>query len=152
VQRPGNTSIEAFPRRTIAAVHAASAQEREIDAVNKTVLLVAAVGEMATGAALLLAPALVGQLLLGAELSGLAIIVARVTGIALVALGVACWPGTPMLAMLVYSAAITVFLAYVGLAASARGVLLWPVVVLHAIMSVLLARSWLATRRPPPVH
>ncbi len=66
--------------------------------MNKTVLLVAAVGEMATGAALLLAPALVGQLLLGAELSGLAIIVARVTGIALVALGVACWPGTPMFA------------------------------------------------------
>ena len=117
--------------------------------MNKTVLLVAAVAEMATGAALLLAPALVGHLLFGAELSGLAVIVARVTGIALVALGIACWPGTPMFAMLVYSAAITVLLAYVGLAGSAKGVLLWPVVVLHAVMTVLLARSWLATRRPP---
>ncbi len=124
-------------------------KEREINTMNKTVLLVAAVAEMATGAALLLAPVLVGHLLLGAELSGLAVIVARVTGIALVALGIACWPGTPMFAMLVYSAAITAFLAYVGLAGSATGVLLWPVVVLHAVMTVLLARSWLATRRPP---
>lgn len=117
--------------------------------MNKTVLLVAAVAEMATGAALLLAPALVGQLLLGEELTGLALIVARVTGIALIALGIACWSGTPMIAMLVYSAAITVFLACVGLAGSAKGALLWPVVVLHAVMTLLLARSWLSTRRPP---
>jgi hypothetical protein len=99
-------------------------EEREINKMNKTVLLVASVAEMATGAALLLAPALV-------------------------ALGIACWPGTPLFAMLVYSAAITVFLAYVGLAGSANGVLLWPVVVLHAVMTALLARSWLSTRRPP---
>ena len=81
----------------------------DANAMNR-VLGFAAVAEIATGVALLVAPSLVGQLLLGAELSGLAVIVARVTGIALVALGIACWPGTPMIAMLVYSAAITVYL------------------------------------------
>jgi hypothetical protein len=117
----------------------------------RMVLIVAAAGEMATGAALLIAPSLIGQLLLGEELGGVAVIVARVTGIALVALGIACWPGTPLLAMLVYSAAITMYFAYAGLADGANGVLLWPVVVLHAIMSALLARSWLVARRPMPL-
>jgi hypothetical protein len=41
---------------------------------------------------------------LRSELAGVATTVARVTGIALVALGVACWPGTPLLGMLTYSA------------------------------------------------
>ena len=118
--------------------------------MKKTVLDVAAAAEIATGLALLVAPALVGQLLLGADLSGMAVIVARVTGIALLALGIACWPGTPMIAMLVYSAAITLYLAYAGLAGAAKGVLLWPVVVLHAILTALLARSWVAARRPAP--
>jgi hypothetical protein len=106
----------------------------------KKVFVFAAVAEIATGLGLLLLPSLVGQLLLGAELAGIAVTVARVTGIALVALGVACWPGTPLLGMLTYSAAITLYLAYVGLAGGGAGVLLWPVVVLHLLVTVLLAR------------
>ena len=57
-------------------------------AMNR-VLIFAAVGEAATGMALLIAPSLVGRLLLGEELAGIAIPVARVAGIALIALGVA---------------------------------------------------------------
>jgi hypothetical protein len=120
--------------------------------MKSTLMLVAAVGEIATGAALLLAPSLVGQMLFGEELSGIALVVARVTGIALVALGIACWPGTPLLGMLVYSAVITLYLGGIGLAGIPHGVLLWPVVLLHAILTALLARSWLATRRPPPAQ
>ena len=116
----------------------------------KKLLDVAAAAEIATGVALLAVPSVVGQLLLGAELSGMAAIVARVAGIALVALGIACWPGTPMIAMLAYSAAITVYLACVGLAGVADGVLLWPAVVLHAILTALLARAWLSARRRLP--
>ena len=82
----------------------------------KKVLIFAAVGEAATGLALLIVPSLVGQLLLGEELTGVAIPVARVTGIALIALGVACWPGPPLVGMLTYSAAVTLYLAYVGFA------------------------------------
>ena len=106
----------------------------------KKVLVFAAVSEAATGVALLIVPSLVGQLLFGAELTGIAMTVARVTGIALIAFGVACWPGTPLVGMLIYSAAVTLYLAYVGFAGGLTGILLWPAVLLHAIMTVLLAR------------
>jgi hypothetical protein len=92
------------------------------------VLVLAAPGEAATAVALLIVPSLVGQLLLGAELTGVAVTVARMTGIALIALGVACWPGTPLVGMSTYSAAVTLYLAYVGVAGGSSGVLLWPAV------------------------
>jgi len=104
-------------------------------------LVVAATGEALTGAALLLAPSLVGQLLLGAQLAGIAVPVARVAGIALIALGVACWPGKASIGMLTYSAAVTLYLAYIGLAGGFAGALLWPAVVLHAILTALLGRA-----------
>jgi hypothetical protein len=107
----------------------------------KGLLAIAAAGEAATGLALLLLPSTVGQLLLGAELAGPAAAVARVAGIALVALGVACWPGPPRIGMLIYSAAVAVYLAYLGLAGAAGGVLLWPAVLLHLVLTVLLARE-----------
>jgi hypothetical protein len=111
----------------------------------KKVLILAAVGEAATGLALLIAPSLVGQLLLGEELTGVAIPVARVAGIALVALGIACWPGPPLFGMLTYSTVVTLYLAYLGFAGGLTGVLLWPAVALHVALSVFLGRAWLAT-------
>ena len=90
---------------------------------------------------MLIAPALVGQLLFGTELTGVAMTVARVTGIALIALGVACWPGTPLLGMLTYSAAVTLYLACIGFADGLTGILLWPAVVLHVILTALLLRA-----------
>jgi len=107
----------------------------------KRLLIFAAVGEAATGVALLIVPSLVGQLLFGVALAGIAIPVARVAGIALIALGVACWPGTPLAGMLAYSAAVTLYLAYLGFASGLSGILLWPVVVLHVILTALLIRA-----------
>jgi hypothetical protein len=107
----------------------------------KRVLVLAAVSEAATGVALLMVPSLVGQLLFGVELTGIAMTVARVAGIALIALGVACWPGTPLVGMLTYNAAVTLYLAYVGFTGGLSGLLLWPVVVLHAILTALLTRA-----------
>ena len=95
------------------------------------------------GLALLIVPSLVGRLLLGEELTGVAIPVARVAGIALIALGVACWPGTPLVGMLTYSAAVTLYLAYVGFAGGLTGILLWPAVAVHAVLALPLARAWL---------
>jgi hypothetical protein len=108
----------------------------------KRALTFAAVGEALTGLALLIVPGLVGRLLLGEELTGIAIPVARVAGIALIALGVACWPGPPRVSMFTYSAAVTLYLAYLGFAGGLSGILLWPAVVLHTVLSVLLARAW----------
>jgi hypothetical protein len=88
----------------------------------KKVLIVAAVSEAAIGLALLIVPSLVGQLLLGEQLTGVAIPVARVTGIALIALGIACWPGPPLVGMLIYSGSVTLYLAYLGFAGGFVGV------------------------------
>jgi hypothetical protein len=113
---------------------------RETNAV-KNALMFAAVGEVATGLAMLIVPSIVGQLLLGEPLAGVAIAVARVAGIALVALGIACWPGPARAGMLTYGAAVTVYLAYLGFAGHLGGLLLWPAVVLHAVLTVLLIRA-----------
>jgi len=107
----------------------------------KKILVLAALAEIATGVALLMVPSLVGRLLLGEEFTGVTIPVARVLGIALLALGFACWPGTPRVGMLTYSATVTLYLAYVGFAGGFTGILLWPAVVAHAILTALLTRA-----------
>ena len=107
---------------------------------TQKVLVFAAVAEAVTGLALLVVPSLVGRLLLGEELAGVAIPVARVFGIALVALGFACWPGTPRVGMLAYSGAVALYLAWLGFAGGFAGPLLWPAVALHAILTALLIR------------
>ena len=115
----------------------------------KKLLTLAAVAEAATGAALLIVPSLVGLLLFGAEFTGVANPAARVTGIALLALGVCCWPGsTALCGMLTYGALVTLYLAYLGVIGEWVGPLLWPAVVLHGILTVLLARAWFQSRKP----
>ncbi len=113
----------------------------------KKALIFAAVAEAATGLALVLVPSLVGHLLLGAELAGAALPVARVTGIALIALGVACWPGPPLIGMLIYTTLVMAYLAYIGIRGEWGGALLWPAVAVHAVLALLLARDLLAGNR-----
>jgi hypothetical protein len=113
----------------------------------KNVLIFAAVGEAATGLALLIIPSLVSQLLLGEQLAGVAVPLARVAGMALIALGIACWPGPPLVGMLTYSALVTLYLAYLGFAGGLTGVLFWPVVVLHVILTALLIREVMRMQR-----
>jgi hypothetical protein len=111
----------------------------------KGVLRFTAVVEVAAGVALLVVPSLVARLLFGEGLAGIAISVARVAGIALVALGIACWPGPPRLGMLTYNTGVALYLGYLGFT-GLTGVLLWPVVALHAVLSILLAWPWLANK------
>jgi hypothetical protein len=111
---------------------------------NERLLVFAAIIEAATGVALILVPSLVGQLLPGNELTG---VIVRVAGIALIALAIACWPGPAMFGMLIHNAAVALYLAYVGISGKSSGVLLWPVVVLHGIMTVLLIRAMTSQER-----
>ena len=111
----------------------------------KILLILTAAIEVGTGLALLIVPSLVGQLLLGEELSGIAEAVARVAGIALIGLGIACWPGPPLAGMLTYSTIVALYLAYLGFAAGLTGILLWPVVALHFVLSILIGRAWFAS-------
>ena len=116
----------------------------------KKLLAFAAIAEAATGMALIVLPFLAGRLLLGTEFSGVAIVAGRVAGIALIALGVACWPYGPgaraLYGMLTYSALVTLYLLYVAIGGEWTGLLLWPAVLLHALLTVLLARCWF---KPP---
>jgi len=116
----------------------------------KKVLVLAAVGEAATGLALLIVPSPVGRVLLGEALTGVAIPVARVAGIALIALGIACWPGPPRVGMAIYSAAVTLYLAAVGFTGNVTGMLLWPAVVLHAVLTACLI--WTPTSDKTRTH
>jgi hypothetical protein len=118
-------------------------------------LAVGAVGEAATGLVLMAYPGLFIRLLMGAELSGAGIALGRLTGFALLALGVACWPGVRPAptraaaprALLTYSLLATVYLLALGLGGALVGILLWPAVVAHAVLTLLLARAWFS--RPP---
>ena len=115
----------------------------------RKVLTVAAVVEVATGIALLIVPSLVGRLLFGEEFTGIVTPVARVLGIALLALGVCCLPGsTALCGMLTYSGLATLYLLYLAIRGEWVGLLLWPVVALHGILTVLLARTWFQSRKP----
>jgi hypothetical protein len=115
-------------------------------------LAVAAGIEAATGLALMVDPLIFSQLLLGAEISGAAIAVGRVAGFGLLALGLAGWPGAgnaarPLRALLTYNVLIVLYLLLLGVCGEWVGRLLWPAVVLHAVLTVLLARAWLAARK-----
>jgi hypothetical protein len=72
-----------------------------------------------------------------------------VLGIALIALGIGCWLGsTALCGMLTYGALVTVYLAYLGLVGGFTGVLLWPAVVVHTLLTALLTRAWFQSRKP----
>jgi hypothetical protein len=49
--------------------------------------------------------------------------------------------------MLTYSGLVTLFLAYVGIRGDWVGPLLWPAVVLHAVLTFLLAGAWRKAHR-----
>ena len=118
----------------------------------KHTLRFAAVLEIATGLALLIVPSLVVLLLLGGELTGVAVPVARVLGIALIALGFACGPGSPLSGMLIYSAAATLFLGYGAFMGRFGGILLWPVVAVHGILTVMLVLVWFRIQFTAPAN
>ena len=84
----------------------------------KKLLTLAAIGETATGLALLIVPSLVVWLLFDAEIVGVGVVMSRVAGIALIGLGVACWPGTDTrqasYGMMTYRVLAMLYLTYIG--------------------------------------
>jgi hypothetical protein len=123
---------------------------REIT-VNR-LLGLAAVIEAATGLALIIHPPLLSHLLLGEGVSGAGMALGRVAGFALLSLGLACWPGLDSAgantqaarALLTYNLLATLYLGYLGIGGQTVGTVLWPAVALHAVLTLLLARAWLA--------
>jgi hypothetical protein len=110
-----------------------------------TILMLAALAEAGTGVILLAYPPIVVRLLFNAEIMGAGVMMSRLAGIVLIGLGVACWPGTgtrrAFQGMVAYSALAMLYLIYIGVHGEPAGLLLWPAVVVHAILVVLLFRA-----------
>ena len=103
--------------------------------------MAAALAEAGTGVILLVYPPIVVRLLFDADIVGAGVLVSRLAGIALIGLGVALWPGPPLAGMVTYGVVVTLYLAYVGFAGGVTGILLWPAVVAHVILTALLIRA-----------
>ena len=114
----------------------------------RKILAISATLEVLTGVALIIAPGIVIDLLLGGAGPGLGPAIGRLLGIALLALGMACWPNqdtgrsSPAFrAMLTYNVLIAANLAFLGAVEHFSGYLLWPAVVLHAVLAAFLVWS-----------
>jgi len=123
--------------------------------VMRTLLVFAAAVEGVTGLVLMLHPPLVTTLLLGTSVAGPGMALGRLAGFALLSLGLACWPDrkriggeSPSLrALLTYNLLITLYLLCLGLRGESTGKLLWPAIVFHALLTLLLGRAWFTKTR-----
>ena len=115
--------------------------------MTRSLLVLTAVLEAATGVGLLAMPVMVVSLLLGASLESTgALVIARVTGAAMLSLGLACWlarddgltrPGRAIVtAMLVYNVVVAAVLAYAGAMLGLTGIGLWPAAGVHTALAV----------------
>ena len=115
---------------------------------HRTVLAVAAWVEILVGCSFILVPETQSQFVFGVTVEGAGIHFARFSGVALIGLGIACLPSkfsdsnsVAVRSLFLFNIAATIFFALVGVAATSRGVLLWPVVILHAVIAAALAPS-----------
>lgn len=120
----------------------------------RTIVAFTIVLEIGTAVAALAAPALVVQLLFGAPADATTREIVRCFGIALLALAAAWWPDQaaseqvrpPFRGRLVYNVLIACYLAYLGSVRGVGGLLLWPAVVLHGAVALLIVSTWRAKR------
>lgn len=113
----------------------------------KILLIATAFIEGLAGLALLLLPSQAASLMFGSALgTPTALVVARLAGVALLTLGVACWLGRSeekgrtgnalVGAMLVYNTVVAALISYARIGIGLIALLLWPAVLLHAVMAI----------------
>jgi hypothetical protein len=118
--------------------------------LQKSIVVTAAWLEIVAGATLLTVPNVVCRLLFAATPEGVGMPIGRLAGVALVALGIACLPlrvieplPGAVLGLLTYNIGVAILLARVGVTTTLRGAILWPAVILHAVIAAaLLAASF----------
>ena len=114
--------------------------------MKNRLLAFAAIAEAVTGVALIVVPSLVVKLLFGADITGIGVVTSRFAGLGLIALCVACGAfesaSRALYGMLTYSSLATLGLFYLAVGGKWNGPLLWPAVVMHAVLTLLLARVW----------
>jgi len=138
-------SSKAFPLSPGDSGMSLSSHQKGRVAWPRTAVMMAAWLEIIVGASFLIATDAQSQFLFGATAEGLAVIFAQFVGIALISLGIACVPskvaGTRQMAvrgLLIYNITIAIFFAWVAVATMFRGVLLWPVVIMHTVIAITL--------------
>ena len=101
--------------------------------------------EIVVGIVFITVPDIPCTLLFDAKPEGIGGPLARWIGIGLFALGIACVPSkaaelrrSTVLGLFAFNAGIAILLAWVGLSVAMHGLLLWPVVILHLLISVAL--------------
>jgi hypothetical protein len=117
------------------------------DTLMRTLLIVTALFEAATGFALAVSPSLLVSLLIGSPLDtrpGSA--VGRLAGVALLTVGLVCWLARNdqqsrvtaglVAAMLFYNVAAATLLAYARIGLGLSGMGLWPAVALHTALAL----------------
>lgn len=115
--------------------------------MKKFSVMAAAWLEIIVGFSCVAMPDVLCRLLFAATPEGITLLFARFAGVALLGLGIACMPSklteprwSAALGLLVFNVGATVFFAWVGVATMFRGILLWPVVILHAVIAACLIR------------
>src|SRR4051812_38285292 len=114
--------------------------------MSKLLLVVMALLEVGTGAALLFAPSLVVESLLAEPLSSSqSVVLGQITGAALISIGLACWLVSDsgqseqkqlLRSMLLYNAAVPAILIYATTRLNLQGPGLVPGVILHMLLAL----------------
>ena len=109
---------------------------------TKTLVMLAAGLEVATGIALIVSPTLVVRVLFGVDLTAGGIAVSRVGGFALLSLAIACRPrnDAAVQALFVFNLLTTLYLLYLKVGEAFVSHFLLPACILHAVLAFLLAR------------
>jgi len=119
----------------------------------KTLFIVMAALEAATGLVLIVSPSTLTWLLLGSSLDASpAMIIARLAGLALFSLGTMCWFASlgersrilagPTAVMLIYNIGATALLAYAGVGLGLSGLALWPALLVHSALAAGCIGQW----------
>ncbi len=132
----------------MAALNQSTITTNALPAWNQTAVRMAAWIEIIVGASFILALNTQSQLIFGTTTEGSGVHFAQLAGIALIALGIACLPSNhaatrrvAVRTLLIYNIAAAIFFAWIGFATTLRGVVLWPVVILHTVLAIVLALS-----------
>lgn len=113
--------------------------------MQRNVVIVSAYLEIIVGAAFAIVPDLPCTLLFAGKPQSIAQPLARWVGVSLFALGMACLPPKQMaphrraaLGLFIFNTGVAIVLAYFGTTSPVHGFLLWPVVILHAVIAAML--------------
>ena len=115
---------------------------------HRTVVMIAAWVEILVGFSFILLTNAQSQFIFGATPDPTGILFARLAGIGLIGLGIACLPSSiagtrphAVRSLFIFNIGATIFFAWVAVATTVRGVGLWGVVILHAVLAIALAAS-----------